>query len=45
LITRVPPDREGRFATEIFARYEHSEKALVAALGWKLFQNLSRLGP
>jgi Transposase, Mutator family len=28
---RVPQDRNGRFSTEIFERYERSEKALVAA--------------
>ena len=30
---RVPQDREGRFSTEIFERYQRSEKALVSALG------------
>jgi len=29
---RVPQDRDGRFSTEIFERYQRSEKALVAAL-------------
>ncbi len=29
---RVPRDRDGRFATELFARYQRSEKALVIAL-------------
>ena len=29
---RVPQDRQGRFRTEIFERYQRSEKALVAAL-------------
>ena len=29
---RVPQDRNGRFSTEIFQRYQRSEKALVAAL-------------
>jgi putative transposase len=29
---RVPQDRQGRFSTEVFARYQRSEKALVAAL-------------
>ena len=29
---RVPQDRNGRFSTEIFERYERSEKALVVAL-------------
>jgi putative transposase len=29
---RVPQDRQGRFRTEVFERYQRSEKALVAAL-------------
>ena len=29
---RVPRDREGRLSTELFARYQRSEKALVSAL-------------
>lgn len=29
---RVPQDRQGRFSTEIFARYQRNEKALVSAL-------------
>jgi putative transposase len=29
---RIPQDRNGRFCTEIFERYQRSEKALVAAL-------------
>ena len=29
---RVPQDREGRFSTELFERYQRSEPALVAAL-------------
>lgn len=29
---RVPQDREGRFQTEVFERYQRSEKALVGAL-------------
>ena len=29
---RVPQDRAGRFSTELFDRYQRSEKALVAAL-------------
>jgi transposase-like protein len=28
----VPQDRHGRFSTELFERYQRSEKALVAAL-------------
>ena len=29
---RVPRAREGRFSTELFSRYQRSEKALVSAL-------------
>jgi len=29
---RVPQDRQGRFCTQLFERYQRSEKALVAAL-------------
>lgn len=29
---RVPQDRQGRFSTEVFERYQRSEKALVLAL-------------
>ena len=29
---RVPWDREGRFSTELFDRFQRSEKALVSAL-------------
>lgn len=29
---RVPQDRDGRFSTELFERYQRSEKALVTAL-------------
>jgi putative transposase len=29
---RVPQDREGRFSTEVFQRYQRSEKALVCTL-------------
>jgi Transposase, Mutator family len=29
---RVPQDRTGRFSTELFERYQRSERALVAAL-------------
>ena len=29
---RVPRDRDGRFSTELFDRYQRSEKALVSAL-------------
>src|SRR5262245_46412518 len=40
---RVPQDRNGRFSTEIFERYQRSEKALVAALTQMYIQG-SRLG-
>ncbi len=30
---RLPQDREGRFPTELFERYQPSEKALLEALG------------
>ena len=29
---RVPQDRQGRFSTQLFERYQRSEKALVSAL-------------
>jgi putative transposase len=29
---RVPQDRRGRFRTEVFERYQRSEKALVTAM-------------
>src|ERR1051326_6360861 len=32
LVLRGPQDRQGRFRTEIFERYQRSEKALVSAL-------------
>src|SRR3954447_14057997 len=32
LSLQVPQDREGTFATQIFARYQRNEKALVLAL-------------
>ncbi len=32
LTLRVPQDREGTFSTQLFARYQRSEKALVLAL-------------
>jgi putative transposase len=38
---RVPQDRNGRFSTEIFERYERSEKALVAALTEMYIQGVS----
>ena len=38
---RVPQDRQGRFRTEVFARYQRSEKALVAALAEMYVQGVS----
>lgn len=38
---RVPQDRRGRFSTELFARYQRSEKALVAALAEMYVQGVS----
>jgi len=38
---RVPQDRQGRFSSELFARYQRSEKALVAALMEMYMQGVS----
>ena len=38
---RVPQDRGGRFSTELFERYQRSEKALVAALAAMYVQGVS----
>jgi transposase-like protein len=38
---RVPQDRQGRFSTELFERYQRSEKALVAALAEMYVQGVS----
>src|SRR5471030_2902328 len=38
---RVPQDRQGRFSTEVFNRYQRSEKALVAALVEMYVQGVS----
>jgi putative transposase len=38
---RVPQDRQGRFRTEIFERYQRSEKALVSALTEMYVQGVS----
>src|SRR3954462_1022844 len=38
---RVPQDRGGRFSTELFERYQRSEKALVAALVEMYVQGVS----
>ena len=37
----VPRDRDGRFSTELFARYQRSNKALVAALAQMYVQGVS----
>jgi putative transposase len=38
---RVPQDREGRFSTELFERYQRTEKALVATLVEMYVQGVS----
>jgi putative transposase len=38
---RVPQDRQGRFSTELFERYQRSEKALVGALAEMYVQGVS----
>src|SRR5512140_1298021 len=38
---RVPQDRDGRFSTEVFERYQRSERALVAALAEMYVQGVS----
>ncbi len=38
---RVPQDREGRFSTVLFERYQRSEKALVSALSEMYVQGVS----
>jgi transposase-like protein len=38
---RVPQDRHGRFSTEVFERYQRSEKALVVALAEMYVQGVS----
>jgi putative transposase len=38
---RVPQDRQGRFSTELFARYQRSEQALVATLAEMYVQGVS----
>ncbi len=38
---RVPRDRDGRFSTELFDRYQRSEKALVSALAEMYVQGVS----
>jgi transposase-like protein len=41
LALRVPQDRQGRFRTEVFERYQRSEKALVSALAEMYIQGVS----
>jgi transposase-like protein len=41
LVLRVPQDRQGRFRTEVFERYQRSEKALVSALAEMYVQGVS----
>lgn len=38
---RVPQDRQGRFSTELFERYQRSEQALVATLAEMYVQGVS----
>jgi transposase-like protein len=38
---QVPQDRDGRFSTELFERYQRSERALVAALAEMYVQGVS----
>jgi len=38
---RVPQDRDGRFSTELFERYQRSEKALMSALAEMYVQGVS----
>lgn len=38
---RVPQDRQGRFSTQVFERYQRSEKALVLALSEMYIQGVS----
>jgi len=38
---RVPQDRQGRFSTELFERYQRTEKALVATLAEMYVQGVS----
>src|SRR5690606_13100276 len=38
---RVPQDRQGRFSTELFERYQRSERALVVTLAEREVQGVS----
>src|SRR5918998_1791113 len=41
LTLRVPQDRSGRFSTEVFERYQRSEKALVSSIAEMYVQGVS----
>jgi putative transposase len=41
LVLRVPQDRQGRFRTEVFERYQRSEKALFCVLSEMYIQGVS----
>ncbi len=41
---RVPQDRAGRFSTELFERYQRSERELVAALAEMYVQGVVQAG-
>jgi putative transposase len=41
ILLRVPQDRAGHFSTEVFAHYQRSEKALVAALAQMYVEGVS----
>ena len=41
---RVPQDRDGRFSTQVFERYQRSEKALVGALAEMYVQGVDPQG-
>src|ERR1051326_5083157 len=41
LVLRIPQDRQGRFRTEVFERYQRSEKALFCALSEMYIQGVS----
>ena len=41
---RVPQDREGRFSTELFERYQRAEKSLVATLVEMYVQGINAQG-
>lgn len=37
----MPQNRDGRFSTELFERYQHSEQALIASLAEMYVQGVS----